>query len=130
MANISQRNPTGVAATTSGLDVLLGIWLLISPWVLMFRSGVAVGNDVVLGIVIAIVAGIRFSNPIRATTGLSWLNFLLGLWVLISPWVLGYAALPSALWNNIAVGVAVMVLSASSALSNGGNVRSGYDQRV
>ncbi len=126
MAHVSHRNPTAVAATTSGLDVLLGIWLLISPWVLMFQSGVAVGNDVVLGIIVAIVAGIRFSNPEQSTSGLSWLNFLLGFWVLISPWVLGFATLPAPLWNNIACGVAIMILAASSALSTNGNAGGDY----
>jgi len=34
-------------------------------------------------------------------TGISWINILLGIWVLISPFVLGFAQAPRAMWNNV-----------------------------
>ena len=107
------------AATASGLDVLAGIWLLISPFVLAFRaSGVATGNNIVLGIIIALLALYRFFNPTRGV-GASWLNVLLGIWVLISPWVLGFGVLPTPTTNNVVMGIIVIILAIWSALATG-----------
>ncbi len=39
----------------------------------------------------------------------------LGLWLAVSPWVLGFSALNLALWNSIAVGVVVVLLAWWSA---------------
>lgn len=33
-----------------------------------------------------------------------WVVIVLGFWLIISPWVLGFAALDIVVWNNIAVG--------------------------
>jgi len=41
---------------------------------------------------------------------LSWVNLMFGLWVFVSPWVLGFAGYPLALWSNILSGVGVVVL--------------------
>lgn len=35
---------------------------------------------------------------------------VLGIWIVISPWVLGFASFAPALWSNIAVGAAVALL--------------------
>lgn len=35
---------------------------------------------------------------------INWVQLILGLWVFISPWILNYSAIGSALWSNIIVG--------------------------
>ncbi|MBE3583818.1 MAG: SPW repeat protein [Limnochordaceae bacterium] len=40
-----------------------------------------------------------------------WINVLLGVWLIVSPFILGYRDVPAALWNGIIVGVIVAVLS-------------------
>lgn len=47
----------------------------------------------------------------QATAGASLINALLGIWVIISPWVLGFSRLHSATWNNVATGGAVLLLT-------------------
>lgn len=42
--------------------------------------------------------------------GGSWLKFILGIWILISPWILGYWRITSALWNQIIIGVLIILL--------------------
>jgi len=37
------------------------------------------------------------------------IELILGIWIFISPWAMGYASLSPVLWNNIIVG-AVMAL--------------------
>ena len=101
----------------SGLNVLAGLWLIISPWVLHDQTQQAYTNNVILGIVIAVLAAIRAGGAYRATW-LSWINLLLGLWVIISPWVLQFpASQTQAFWNNVIVGVIVAILAIWSAVA-------------
>lgn len=39
-------------------------------------------------------------------------NFLLGLWLVASPWVLGYAGETNAAWNTYIIGVVIAALAA------------------
>jgi len=112
----------GQTTTASGLDVLAGIWLLISPFVLAFSRDLngAITNNVVLGIVIGLLALYRFFNPSANNIWVSWLNALLGVWVLISPWVVGFNRSNAAMTNNVIVGIIVIILSVWSALASTG----------
>ena len=40
-----------------------------------------------------------------------WLQLILGIWLLASPWILGYWKVSAALWNQIIVGVLLILLS-------------------
>lgn len=99
----------------AGLNVLAGIWLFISGWVLGFTgTSNAFWNNIILGIVVAVIALIRMGGG-RATRGLGWLNALAGIWLFISPWVLNFSSNTTALWNNLILGVIVFVLGLGSA---------------
>lgn len=113
MATITHRKEQ--VMTASGLDALAGIWLLLSPFILGFMSGPATTNNVLLGIAIAVLAIIRFSGAYNQSW-ISWVNVVLGVWVLISPWVLGFASSRVPTTNNVIVGIVVIVLAAWSAL--------------
>ncbi|MEK7555456.1 MAG: SPW repeat protein [Patescibacteria group bacterium] len=41
----------------------------------------------------------------------SWLQLILGLWVVISPWLLGFYGNSMALWSNVIAGVLIIILS-------------------
>src|ERR1051326_9103583 len=43
------------------------------------------------------------------TAGPSWLNILLGIWVIISPFVVQFAQLPAAMWNNVILGIWMII---------------------
>jgi len=45
------------------------------------------------------------------TMGPNWINALLGIWVIISPFVLGFNRNESAMWNNVATGAAVLLVA-------------------
>jgi SPW repeat-containing protein len=49
---------------------------------------------------------------------LSWINFVLGLWLIIAPFALRYNMVATATWNNVIVGVVVAVLSIIRALEH------------
>jgi hypothetical protein len=48
---------------TSGLDVALGVWLFVSPWVFGAYSRPTGWNAWIVGAAIAICAAIQLSNP-------------------------------------------------------------------
>jgi hypothetical protein len=72
------------AAGSSWLNIVLGIWVIISPFLLQFaRFPAAMWNNVIVGIVIAVLAIIRQSVPRQ--TGWSWVNVILGIWMIMRP---------------------------------------------
>src|SRR5262245_59581786 len=50
----------------------------------------------------------------RTPTMAEWLNMGFGVWIIISPAVLGFSRDGAAMWNNAAVGVAVLILNLAS----------------
>jgi hypothetical protein len=106
--------PSENAHGISWINILLGIWVIISPFALGFGYVPrAMWNNVILGIVIAIVAIIRTSTSRQSAW--SWVNVLLGIWVIISPLALGFV-LGNAIWNNFILGIIMTILAWSSAV--------------
>lgn len=54
----------------------------------------------------------------RSSTGLGWITALLGAWIILSPFVLGFAHFPAGVSNNVAVGIAIILL-ALAGMKNG-----------
>jgi hypothetical protein len=103
------------AMSASGLNVIAGIWLIISPFVLAYGSGDAYWNPIVFGAIVALVAVValaRLGGAYRATW-LAWLNMAIGAWLFISGFWLASTARAS--WNEWILGVIVFVLGAWSA---------------
>jgi hypothetical protein len=76
----------------------------------------AARNNVVVGIVVALFALIRASSGYRRA-GWSWFNGLLGLWLVISPFVLGFPNHFAAMLNNVIAGAVIALLAFTSAAS-------------
>jgi hypothetical protein len=96
----------------SWMDFALGLWLIISPFVLRFRdlSGKATGDTIVFGILIAAFS-LWTAMSADAPSVASWLVMLFGLWIAISPFVLGFRSFPRALSDSVVVGIIVLVLA-------------------
>jgi len=90
------------------LNLILGAWLFISPWVLGLVSP-ASWNNWIVGIVVAILALWAAGQRGRWQ---EWCNLVLGAWTFITPWVYGFAAGSGAAWNGWIVGVLVFIVSA------------------
>jgi hypothetical protein len=111
------------------LNLVLAIWLFISPWVLQFGSGVstarpgagptpgpvgivsnAAWNAWVLGVIVFLVA---LSAIGRMELWQERLNLLLGAWIFAAPWALGFAGgnYAAAAWDHWFVGALVFILS-------------------
>jgi hypothetical protein len=103
----------------SGGNLILGLWLIVAPFVLTFTGSSARGDDIILGIVIAVIAACRVFGAYRSPW-LSWANALLGIWVIISPWILGFSGKAQPTWNNVIVGIAITILAVWSAVASHG----------
>jgi hypothetical protein len=113
--NLTSR-PDDASRAASTLNVLAGIWLIISAWVLGFAGlQVPLWNAVFVGIAVLVLAAIRLGTP--GTMALSWVNFLLGIWLILSPFVLGFTAASAAMSNAVLLGILVGVLSLWAALA-------------
>lgn len=40
-----------------------------------------------------------------------WIELALGIWVLASPWILGYWRVTSALWSQVVAGVLLVIVA-------------------
>jgi len=97
----------------NGINLVLGGILFFSPWLFGFNGEqTAAWTAWITGAVIAIVAAIALAE-LRQWE--EWVNGLLGLFVAVSPWILGFAGLPQAMWAHLVLGVAVAALAAYEA---------------
>lgn len=108
-----------------GINILLGLWIVISPWVLGFTTvQYAGGSAVVIGLVIAVFAAWALVAYARWE---DWVNVILGILLVITPWLFEFAAMASttgtegafiATWNFIIAGVLVAGLAIWSIYQN------------
>jgi ABC-type uncharacterized transport system permease subunit len=97
-------------ALTDVVNLALGVWLFLSPWIFGFDSETAASwNAWLSGIV---VAGLAVAALAAFAEWEKWLNLIVGLWVAVSPWVVGFAANARAARDHLVVGVIVAVVAA------------------
>jgi|SRR6516225_6109093 hypothetical protein len=97
---------------SSWVNIVLGIWVIISPFILGVHSPNVVWSNVVAGVLVGILALLRWSMH---QPGWSWLNLILGIWLVISPFVLFLSG--AAMWNNVILGIIVAALALTNTYS-------------
>ena len=121
--------------TLNWIIAILGIWELLAPFILSYskvqkaaqgaqkaaalpKTGNAMWDAIIIGIVLLIVgAWAGLSNSVGLIKGLSWLNAILGLWLIIAPFTLGYSKLASGMWNDVIIGILVAIFGAWAAMT-------------
>jgi VIT1/CCC1 family predicted Fe2+/Mn2+ transporter len=68
-----------------------------------------------VGVIVLVLSWIRENNPDSAPW-MSWVNAVLGVWMIISPFILGLTAVTGVMTNFIIVGIAFLVFGVWSAL--------------
>ena len=102
------------------LNFLLGAGLFFSPWLFGFGAEQpAALNAYVVGAIIAVMA-LMALFAFQAWE--EWVSGLLGAWLLISPWVLGFSGSSTALLTHVVVGTAAIVLAIWSANEHAGHL--------
>jgi hypothetical protein len=103
-----------LAQLADGLVFLTGLYLAISPWVVGFAGlrSMAV-NDLITGVALALV-GAGLASAYGRTHGMAWVAPVIGIWTIITPWVIrgGIAATATAgtIASNVAVGAVTVVV--------------------
>jgi hypothetical protein len=106
------------------LNLLLAIWLFFSPWVLQYgehesvaqseagagATQAAAANAWVLGVIVFLVS---ISALTRMQLWQAWLTLILGAWIFIAPWVLGFYENRVASFDHWIVGALIFAISAS-----------------
>lgn len=115
----SLRDRATQVRASSGMNALLGLWLMASPLIYPFApsSIASTWNNVAVGALITLFAAIRVSSPYR-NSGLSWFNLILGAWTAMSSWVFGYLS-GAQMWNSLVVGLVVIALAVCSGTATG-----------
>lgn len=91
------------------LNLILGLWMGVSPWILTYEAeSRPTWNAVILGVLIAALALLAL---FKLMAWEEWLSVALGAWLAISPWVLGFSGLVAPMWNAVIVGIVVAVLA-------------------
>jgi Na+/melibiose symporter-like transporter len=83
-------------------NLVLGAWIFFSPWVLGYEGTAAAWNAYVIG------AGIVVFALIAARMPRAWeevINILLGVWLVVSPFALGFAAMTEIALHTVVVGI-------------------------
>lgn len=91
------------------LNLLLGLWLFVSPWALGFTDqSTAAWNAYIFGIAIMLFAVLAIYS-IKARE--EWVNMVLGFWLLLSPWALRFSATMTPAIDTVTVGALVAALA-------------------
>jgi SPW repeat len=96
----------------SSTNAILGVWLMVSPWVFGYvvTARNTAWNSIVVGLLIVIFGSLRYRSPHHLVV-LSWANFALGAWTVLSPWIYSYTSDVAPLWNSVIAGLVVLALA-------------------
>lgn len=121
-----EDHPTyyGQVKVASALNFLLGLWVLAAPFTLgysVYNLG-AVGlpramyNDIIVGVLVAIIAAIRFLFAPRQDW-LAWACMLLGAYLVLCPFIWAYGYYGYAAGNDVFGGALIAWIAVWSALA-------------
>lgn len=99
------------------INLIAGVWLLISPWVLGFGAmHLASANFVVVGVLIALLSALVLWHPQDGWA--SWATLFLGIWLIFSPYIYGFNDLLTPTTNSIVLGVIVAAVALWASFAN------------
>jgi uncharacterized membrane protein HdeD (DUF308 family) len=107
--------------TLNWLVGLAGLWEVIAVFILGYTaSPAALWNALIVGVAL-LVLGVwaALSNREATDKTLDWINVIIGAWLIIAPFILGYTAIAAAMWNDIIVGIVVIVFEVWAATTLG-----------
>ncbi|TIV70782.1 MAG: hypothetical protein E5V89_13015 [Mesorhizobium sp.] len=92
------------------VTLILAICLFISPWIIGFTAAMMPAwNAWIVGVLLGALALATLSVFAEWE---EWVNLVLGLWLIASPWLLGFAADRNVMITHVVLGVLVVAASA------------------
>ena len=108
------------------VTAFVGVWVFLSPLVIPYISpdsaatGIVAWNHTIVGLAIAVV-GIAALAAYQIWE--EWVDAVLGVWLIASPWVLGFTSMTALTWNAVIMGAVVVVLSGWVLATGSGAMR-------
>jgi hypothetical protein len=96
------------AAVLDVYTLLLGVFLIVSPWLFAYSRGLVRAETWLGG---ALLVALSIAAIVAFAEWQQWINLGVGLWLVAAPWVLGFQH-TSAMHVSIAVGLMVAYLAA------------------
>lgn len=98
-------------ALMDGPVFLLGLYCAVSPWILHYTASQPslVAHNLIMGIAISLLA-LGFTRAPERMYGLSWAMCAIGLWMIISPWIVGSSPDAGVIRNNVVIGALSLLL--------------------
>jgi len=86
--------------------LIAGLWLLCSPfWMASYAiAGSAALNSVIVGVLLVAASWVALARP---RPWEEWVNLVLGVWLVVAPFVLGFEDAGAPMLNHVVVGVIV-----------------------
>lgn len=98
-------------ALVDGPVFLLGLYCAVSPWILHYTTSQPdlVPHNLIVGIAIGLLA-LGFTRAPERMYGLSWAFCAVGLWMIVSAWIVGDSPDAGVILNNIIIGALAVIL--------------------
>ena len=105
------------AKTLNWVIVIGGVWEVLAPFILAYSDAKgAMWDAIIIGLALIVLgAWAALTNAGSTVKTLSWINAILGLWLIIAPFLLSYSKVAAAMWNDIIIGIIVLALGAWAA---------------
>lgn len=116
-------NPDESGKWISAIIAVLGVWMIVEPF-LFEMTATQFWNDLLVGVLLLAVGGYNYyrrSNDEIGSVGAASVAAILGLWLIVAPFILGEAAgldvaeADVVFWNDVIVGLLTLILGAYSA---------------
>jgi hypothetical protein len=91
------------------LNLIAAIGLFIAPFAFGFAGASAAAWNAWLAAIV--IGALAVSAIVAYAQWEEWVNLVAGVWVLVAPWLLGFAANLHAMWTHVLVGILVIVFS-------------------
>jgi uncharacterized membrane protein HdeD (DUF308 family) len=93
------------------INLVCGVLLFISPWALGFSHDMMAARTAWVGGIV--IAAMGIAALVQFAEWEDWVALIAGVLMIISPWVLGFAAMHFAAWTMVVLGLVVALASVS-----------------
>lgn len=107
---------TGMAQIVDGVTLMAGLYVAMSPWIIGFSATHdLMVNDLITGLAVALLA-LGFASAFSRTHGVAWTSPLLGVWVIVAPFVIaGVTTTTGIILSNVISGAVIVLLGLFAA---------------
>lgn len=95
------------------INLALGVFLFLSPWIFGFTSDLAWHTSWMAGAAITVLA---FFAIVEFFESEEWINLVIGVWVAVCGWIIGFGTDTSAKHVHLIIGLVVAAFAAVELL--------------